>query len=196
MRGGESSFMLAQLLRVYKQVFDLSYFELEPSQYGEGSPEGIKTGAFWFYYKLGFRPQDKKLRRLADLEWKKINSKNNYRSSYKTLTKFTESNMELSFSEEVTLSASEISEIITAMFAEKFSNDRAKGVKVSVGNFIQKAGKPGKLTEDQRNVLTDISLVVEALKIKSPQKIEFLMELIKVKPKDLYRTQELWRRIF
>ncbi|NJN42998.1 MAG: hypothetical protein HC811_12975 [Flammeovirgaceae bacterium] len=188
--------MLAQLLRVYKQVFDLSYFELEPSQYGEGSPEGIKTGAFWFYYKLGFRPQDKKLRRLADLEWKKINSKNNYRSSYKTLTKFTESNMELSFSEEVTLSASEISEIITAMFAEKFSNDRAKGVKVSVGNFIQKAGKPGKLTEDQRNVLTDISLVVEALKIKSPQKIEFLMELIKVKPKDLYRTQELWRRIF
>ncbi|MBK9983286.1 MAG: hypothetical protein IPP15_12935 [Saprospiraceae bacterium] len=55
-RNGESAFILAQLLRVYKHVFKLSYFEVEPYQFGLDNPEGIASGAFWFYYRFGFRP--------------------------------------------------------------------------------------------------------------------------------------------
>jgi hypothetical protein len=88
-RGGESGFILMQLLRTYKQAFNLSYFEVEPYQYGLDNPEGIESGAFWFYYRYGFRPLDRTLNKLANSEFEKIKSKKNYRSSKTTLTKFT-----------------------------------------------------------------------------------------------------------
>ena len=31
-------------------------FVVKPYQFGKGNPEGLKSGAFWFYYRLGFRP--------------------------------------------------------------------------------------------------------------------------------------------
>jgi len=37
-------------------------------QVGWQNPEGIETGSFWFYYKLGFRPIDARVRELAAVE--------------------------------------------------------------------------------------------------------------------------------
>lgn len=71
-RGGESAWFFAQLMRVYYQQFKPSYFVAEPYQVGRENPEGIETGAFWFYYKLGFRPIQKKLQQLASAEIKKL----------------------------------------------------------------------------------------------------------------------------
>ena len=39
-RGGESGFILCQLLRVYRQAFNVNYFEVEPYQFGLDNPEG------------------------------------------------------------------------------------------------------------------------------------------------------------
>jgi hypothetical protein len=47
-RGGESAVLLAQLLRLYAQRFDLKLFLVEPYQIGLGNPDGIRSGAFWF----------------------------------------------------------------------------------------------------------------------------------------------------
>ena len=33
-------------------------FVVEPSQFGGTNKEGLLSGAFWFYYRLGFRPID------------------------------------------------------------------------------------------------------------------------------------------
>jgi len=75
-RGGESAFVFAQLLRTYKNAFGADYFEVEPYQFGKNNPEGLQSGAFWFYYRFGFRPVDEKLNQLATEEFQKIQTDN------------------------------------------------------------------------------------------------------------------------
>ena len=73
-RGGESAWFFAQLMRVYYHEFKPAYFIAEPYQVGRHNPEGIETGAFWFYYRLGFRPVQKKIQQLATIEFEKLKS--------------------------------------------------------------------------------------------------------------------------
>jgi hypothetical protein len=46
----------AQLLRLYHSAFDVDRFEAGNYQVGYGNPEGLRSGAYWFYDRLGFRP--------------------------------------------------------------------------------------------------------------------------------------------
>ena len=68
MRGGESAWFFAQLLRLYHHRYDVRVFEAENYQLGHGNAEGLRSGAYWFYYRLGFRPTDPRLARLAARE--------------------------------------------------------------------------------------------------------------------------------
>ena len=61
-RGGESGFMMCQVLRVYRQRFGVRFFEVDATQFGLDNPDGIASGAFWFYYRHGFRPLDARWR--------------------------------------------------------------------------------------------------------------------------------------
>lgn len=92
-RGGESTLTILQLLRVYRQYYGISAFSVEPYQYGKDNPEGIQSGAYWFYYKLGFRSDDNKLALLAEKEASKMQRTKSYRSSSATLRKFTNSDI-------------------------------------------------------------------------------------------------------
>lgn len=67
-RGGESAFIFTQILRVYHRHYRAAQFLVDPFQFGAGNREAIRSGAFWFYYRLGFRPIDPRLRALADAE--------------------------------------------------------------------------------------------------------------------------------
>lgn len=96
-RGGESAYLLCSLLRVYKQVFQLNEIEIDAYQFGKDNAEGIASGAFWFYYKLGFRPIALKQQKLAANEYKKIQTQQGYRSKASTLITLAESNMVLQF---------------------------------------------------------------------------------------------------
>jgi hypothetical protein len=78
---------------VYRQHYGISAFSVEPYQYGKDNPEGIESGAYWFYYKMGFRSDDHKLSALAEKEMSKMKKTKSYRSSLSTLKKFTESNI-------------------------------------------------------------------------------------------------------
>lgn len=64
-RGGESAHIFAQIMRVYRQVFRVRTFQVDPFQFGADNEEGLRSGAFWFYYRLGFRPTDAALARVA-----------------------------------------------------------------------------------------------------------------------------------
>lgn len=70
-RGGESGYMFCQLLRVFRQVFQINYFLVEAFQYGLDNPEGIDSAAFWFYYRYGFKPLNKEINMIANIEYKK-----------------------------------------------------------------------------------------------------------------------------
>ncbi len=68
-RGGESAWAFAQVLRCYHQLFGVRQFIADPFQLGRNNTEGMRSGAFWFYYRLGFRPQDERLCREAEQLW-------------------------------------------------------------------------------------------------------------------------------
>lgn len=87
-RGGESAFTFAQVLRVYRQLFKSTRFYVDPFQFGADNSEAIRSGAFWFYYRLGFRPADARLQRLAAEESQRITTQRGYRSPPAVLRRF------------------------------------------------------------------------------------------------------------
>jgi hypothetical protein len=129
-RGGESAFVFCQLLRSYKQSFGANYFEVEPYQFGKNNPEGLQSGAFWFYYRFGFRPVDNDLKELASEEAEKIQTTKGYRTSIETLKRFTNSNLAVNFNNEVQpINPSVISEYITEQIKLKFKGNRSAAEK-------------------------------------------------------------------
>ena len=73
-RGGESTLLVAALLRVYAQRFAARVFAVEPYQIGKGNADGIRSASFWFYYRLGFRPVQEELAALAAREHARLAS--------------------------------------------------------------------------------------------------------------------------
>jgi hypothetical protein len=129
-RGGESAFVFAQLLRTYKNAFSADYFEVEPYQFGKDNPEGLQSGAFWFYYRFGFRPVDEQLNKLATGEFQRIQTDKKYRSSIATLKLFTKSNVCVNFSgTEKPINPSDISKFISQQIVKQFDGDRTAAEK-------------------------------------------------------------------
>ena len=57
-RQGESAFILGQVLRAYHHVFSMRTVVVDPYQLGADNLEALRSGAFYFYHRLGFRPRD------------------------------------------------------------------------------------------------------------------------------------------
>ena len=79
-RGSEAAYLFTQTLRVFHTLFGCTRFIVDPYQFGSDNAEAISSGAFWFYYKLGFRPVDPKIAALAQRERGKIKRSKSYRS--------------------------------------------------------------------------------------------------------------------
>lgn len=129
-RGGESSFILAQLLRVYRQYFAVDRFVVKPYQFGKNNLEALRSGAYWFYYKAGFRPENEKLSRLAKQEWEKKKTRPQYRAPVSMMKEFTESPVFLDFSKKSTslFDASALSLSITDWVNQHFNGKRDKAM--------------------------------------------------------------------
>lgn len=84
-RGGEAAFLLGRLLAATRALLGSAAFSLEPYQLGHHNEEGIASGAWWFYFKLGFRPKDPTVRRILDGELARMQRNPGHRSSATTL---------------------------------------------------------------------------------------------------------------
>ena len=196
-RGAESGYMLCQLLRIYRQVFQVNYFEVEAYQYGLDNPEGISSGAFWFYYRYGFRPFDKKLMRLAADERKKIEQKPGYRTSQKILERFTESSIVLNIdSIKQPTTVADISSAINKMVARQFGNSNEEAIRKSKSWFISQTGFKPSGVESEKTVFEDVALWAAAMNIRDKGQLEILVQMIKTKPYDLYGYQQLLLKLF
>ena len=71
-RQGETAWLYARLLKLFHERFRVSSFFIDPYQLGHENEEAIESGSFWFYYKLGFRPESPEVARLAERERQKI----------------------------------------------------------------------------------------------------------------------------
>ena len=92
-RDGETAWLYARVLNVMHHFVGVTAFSLDPYQIGFENEEGIESGAFWFYRKLGFRPTEKDVLELALKEEEKIRKRKGYRTSAATLRKLARSPM-------------------------------------------------------------------------------------------------------
>ena len=97
-RGLESARVFSGILRAFIHTYRINTVRVDSAQFGYGRPGGIKSGAFWFYYNLGFRPEDDSIAVLARDESLKKKQRPSYRSGAATLRKLTESNLILKLS--------------------------------------------------------------------------------------------------
>jgi hypothetical protein len=86
-REGETAWIYARTLSVFKQLLGVTTFSIDPYQIGHENEEGIESGAYWFYRKLGFRPTKNELLKLTLQEEKKIATRSGYRTAPRTLRK-------------------------------------------------------------------------------------------------------------
>jgi hypothetical protein len=84
-RGGESARIYGRVLSMARVLFGADTFAIDPFQLGHGNPEGQKSGAFWFYYKLGFRPVTSKALALVCEELQRLAANPRERSRPRTL---------------------------------------------------------------------------------------------------------------
>lgn len=92
-RDGETAWLYARTLNLMHHFLGVTSFAIDPYQIGYQNEEGIKSGAFWFYRKLGFRPTEPEALQLVQKEEQKIATRDEYRTSASTLRKLAESPM-------------------------------------------------------------------------------------------------------
>jgi hypothetical protein len=80
-RNADASQVYARALSMTHHVFGINTFALDPFQLGRGNKEGIESGVWWFYYKLGFRPRSRRTRRLLRSELEEMKRSPRHRSS-------------------------------------------------------------------------------------------------------------------
>lgn len=86
-REGETAWLYARVLNIFRHLLGVTAFSIDPYQIGFENEEGIESGAFWFYRKLGFRPTNPDVTKRVLNEEKKIATRSDYRTTANTLRK-------------------------------------------------------------------------------------------------------------
>ena len=92
-RGAEAGHLFARVLATAHHLLGARAFSIEPYQLGEGNEEAIESGAWWFYYKFGFRPIAAEPRRLAAVELERMRRQPAHRTSAATLLRLASGHM-------------------------------------------------------------------------------------------------------
>lgn len=79
-RQGETAWLYARLMKLFHERYRVTTFVIDPYQLGHENDEAIESGAFWFYYKLGFRPESENAAKLAERQARKIAAQPGYRT--------------------------------------------------------------------------------------------------------------------
>jgi hypothetical protein len=126
-RGGESALLFGQVLHVYRKRFGISRFVVEPSQFGAGNIEGLRSGAFWFYYRLGFRPVEPRAAARAREVHDRMRAGPAYRAPLRTLRQFTDADTELRIGDSngVVCEPAQLSATVTHWIHTRFDGDRS-----------------------------------------------------------------------
>src|SRR5262249_42663707 len=117
---------------------------IDPYQIGRDNPEALSSGAFYFYYRLGFRPRDAAIRRLALEERRKIERDAGYRSPRAVLEQLARSAMSLSLaprsSDDVPISAARLAGLVTSHIAHRFDGNRRAASRAALTRVTRALG--------------------------------------------------------
>jgi hypothetical protein len=164
-RGGESAAILSQVLRAYHQAFGMKRVVVDPYQIGRDNPEALRSGAFYFYHRLGFRPRDPAVRRLAEEEREKIARQPAYRSPLAVLEKLAGSEISLVLADDAApepVTASRLATLVTEHIARRFRGDRRAAARAAVTRVVQALGvrRRRHWPPDERRAFDQLSLPI------------------------------------
>lgn len=94
-RTAEAAWMYGRVLKIGHDVLGCDVFTIDPYQIGRDNDDAIRSGAWWFYQKLGFRPRSTECLQLMRKEERRIKATRTYRSSAATLKKLASHNLYL-----------------------------------------------------------------------------------------------------
>ena len=80
-RGAGAAHTYMRVLAMVRGLFGVDTFAVDPYQLGYDNKEGQDSGAWWFYYKLGFRPHDAGIKALVREELAAMKADPGYRTS-------------------------------------------------------------------------------------------------------------------
>jgi len=174
-RDGESAWAYARLMGFYKLLLGVNTFSIDPYQLGGSSnEEGIESGAFWFYRKLGFRPVRAELAALVAAEERKLAARKSYRTSPPLLQRLASGHVLFETHDEkgeaaATITAGEwdrfqvrnIGLAIARRMANEFDGDSAKIRAASIAEVKRALGARGeKFTEAHERAFSNFALAL------------------------------------
>ena len=147
-RGGESARIFVRTLALVRQVFGCDTFMIDPYQLGADNEDALKSGAWWFYQKLGFRPRDKKLLKLMEREMSTMRRRPRHRSPLAVLKQLASENVYLDLNKQRddvvgVLDLANVGLKITDLLASRFGSDREQGEKTLAAEAAARLNVPG-----------------------------------------------------
>lgn len=148
-RGGEAGHVYGRVLAMTRAVFGSRDFTIFPYQLGgDGNAEGIRSGAWWFYQKLGFRPREPSVLALMERELARMARRPRHRSTPGTLKALAAENMYWYAGrtrDDVIgiLPLHRVGLAITAYLAARFGADRERGAGICADEAARRCGVRG-----------------------------------------------------
>ena len=150
-RQGESAYLAMQLLRAYRRIFNMKTVVIDRYQLGHESTEALRSGSFYFYHRLGFRPRDPGVVRVLAEERARIAGDTSYRSPIPVLKRLAAAEVYLTLpggpaAPERRLRATDVSALVARMIAREFGGDRSLATRASterVGRTLGAARRAG-----------------------------------------------------
>src|SRR5213594_4396386 len=144
-RQGESAYLATQLLRAYRRIFGMRTVVVDRYQLGHESTEALRSGSFYFYHRLGFRPRDPDVLRVLDAEQSKIAADRSYRSPVPVLKRLAGAEVYLTLpgghpEPEKRLRATDVSALVARLIAREFGGDRLAAVRESTARVRRALG--------------------------------------------------------
>ncbi len=169
-RQGESVYIFSQVFRAFHHLCGSQVFLVPRYQVGYENDEALQSGAFWFYHKLGFRPEAPEILKLSEAEQGKIKADPTYRSSRAILERLAQS--DLSFGLEPggrpagqLLQPGRLALLVTRHIRERFNGDRAAAVRAATRQVTRSLGVPSwrSWPAAERMALERLSLILALL---------------------------------
>jgi hypothetical protein len=128
-RGGEAGRVYGRVLAMARHLFHADSFTIFPYQLGEGNDEALRSGAWWFYRKVGFLPKDRGALRILRREQSRMERDPAHRSSMATLRSLAGKNLyyHLGKEREDVIGVVELPNVglkVTTWIARNFGSDR------------------------------------------------------------------------
>jgi hypothetical protein len=190
-RGAEAGLIYGRALGLTRFLFGSDSFTIFPYQLGDHNEEGIESGAWWFYRKLGFAPKAKEAIALMRREEARLKHDPKRRSTRAMLRRLAKHNLyfHLGADRDDVIGVAQLPNVglkVTDALAKRFGSDRERGARETLREAQTLLGIPslGRFAPGERLAFARWAPLVTILPGLSGWSEEFrraLVDLIRAK---------------